>query len=650
MGWLIFAVLFVVAAVLLPRLVERSGRPAMPPAVVGGLRAFLILLAVLSIFATSFVYIDSDKVGHLKRIYGSSMPSNRVIATNWQAGPQAETIPPGFHARLFVRVIYDIEQLDTVEVAPDMLVVITARDGRPLPEGQYLADEWPEAEISKYLDAEYFMGADRDDAEPRGQRGPQLTVLKPGTYRLNRYLFDVGDPALATEIHAGFVGVVKSNVGQRYEGDPLVPRSIIESYLEASQLEVEHQRARLTKLLELAKQQEKAGAREAARLAPRASVTPDAPVEAVPVVDAPPDVPAPAAIQAELDALRVITPEEAKKLALTNLSNPLVPRGSIGVWQEVLLPGKFYLNPLAFTITHMDTRVQTWRYEGGYTRRFFNLEVGPDGAISQAIVEEPIAKPEGAADEAIIHKVEGWDVWLESRVLVQVTPDNAPFVVAYVGELREVEDRIITPMYRSVSRNILGTRDVKVLDVLYERQAMEEAVENAIKPEGLKTGLIIREVRFGDPYVPPELLIPGKRMQLARQMLETFDQEKKAQESRVEVERKKAEADQQSVLIAAQIKRQADEQLGIGSKNRLENEAEGQRAQVAVLGADKTLELAMLREQLSILRELLPVLAEHPELVKVPTVLVQGDKGGLAGAAAILGNSTLGQALGNLGR
>lgn len=650
MGWLVFALVFVVAAVFLPRLLERVGRGGMAPIAITALRAVLITLAVFSVFSTSFVYIDSDKVGHLKRIYGSSMPSNRVIATNWQAGPQAETIPPGFHLRLFVRVIYDIEQLDTVEVAPDMLVVITAKDGRPLPEGQYLADEWPEAEISQYLDAEYFMGADRDGAEPRGQRGPQLSVLKPGTYRLNRYLFDVGEPVPATEVHAGFVGVVKSNVGQAYKGDPLVPRSIIESYLEASQLEVEHQRARLAKLLELAKQMEKAGAPEAARLAPRASATPDAPVEAVPAIDAPPDVPASGAIQAELDALRVLTAEEAKKLALTNLSNPLVPRGFIGVWQEVLLPGKYYLNPLALTITHMDTRVQTWRYEGGYTRRFFNLEIGPDGSITQAIVEEPIAKPEGAADEAIIHKVEGWDVWLDSRVLVQVTPDNAPFVVAYVGELREVEDRIITPMYRSVSRNILGTRDVRVLDVLYERQAMEEAVENAIKPEGLKTGLIIREVRFGDPYVPPELLIPGKRMQLARQMLETFDQEKKAQESRIEVERKRAEADQQSVLIAAQIKRQADEQLGIGSKNRLENEAEGQRAQVAVLGADKTLELAMLREQLAILRELLPTLAAHPELVKVPNVLVQGDKGGLAGAAAILGNSTLGQALGNLGR
>lgn len=34
------------------------------------------------------------------------------------------------------------------------------------------------------LNAEYFL-------TNGGQKGPQLTVLKPGKYRLNRYLFDV---------------------------------------------------------------------------------------------------------------------------------------------------------------------------------------------------------------------------------------------------------------------------------------------------------------------------------------------------------------------------------------------------------------------------------------------------------------------------
>lgn len=71
-------------------------------------------------------------------------------------------------------------------------------------EGQFLARGWPEAQIEKMLQAEYFL-------KNGGQKGPQLTVLKPGKYRLNQYLFSVTmQPSL--EVKAGEVAVVKSNV------------------------------------------------------------------------------------------------------------------------------------------------------------------------------------------------------------------------------------------------------------------------------------------------------------------------------------------------------------------------------------------------------------------------------------------------------
>ena len=54
------------------------------------------------------------------------------------------------------------------------------------------------------LDADTFL-------KNSGQRGQQLTVLPPGKYRLNRYLWDV-EQRDAKEVPAGFVGVVKSNV------------------------------------------------------------------------------------------------------------------------------------------------------------------------------------------------------------------------------------------------------------------------------------------------------------------------------------------------------------------------------------------------------------------------------------------------------
>ena len=54
------------------------------------------------------------------------------------------------------------------------------------------------------LDAEYFL-------THGGQRGPQTTILTPGNYRLNTYLWDLSIYN-AVDVAEGFVGVVKSNV------------------------------------------------------------------------------------------------------------------------------------------------------------------------------------------------------------------------------------------------------------------------------------------------------------------------------------------------------------------------------------------------------------------------------------------------------
>src|SRR6201984_1885598 len=44
-----------------------------------------------------------------------------------------------------------------------------------------------------------------------GQRGPQTTILTPGNYRLNTYLWDLSIYN-AVDVAEGFVAVVKSNV------------------------------------------------------------------------------------------------------------------------------------------------------------------------------------------------------------------------------------------------------------------------------------------------------------------------------------------------------------------------------------------------------------------------------------------------------
>ena len=223
----------------------------------------------------------------------------------------------------------------------------------------------------------------------------------------------------------------------------------------------------------------------------------------------------------------------------------------------------------------------------------------------------------------------------------QVDPSSAPRVVASVGGLQEVEDRIVTPALRSIVRNVCGAPGRRALDLINKRDILESLVEEALYPEGFKAGVTIKEVRFGDPAIPPELLVARQRQQLADQLESTYEREREAQTKRIAVEKSRATADQQGVLVQAQIAVQVAEQekeqsrlRGEGEKLRLIEIAKGQQAQTDVLGKDRVYQLAVLEKVLS-------AAVANPKIVKIPNVFVQGAGSGFEGPAAILGASNL---------
>lgn len=596
---LFLIVIFLIIGVVGPRFIkDRKGRysddePISMTPIRWAVRGASIVIVVICFLMTSCLVIDSDGVGHLKRIYfGKEMPQGRIIANSNEMGPQAKILPPGFHLIPFIRVTHDIEELPILTVDQGKYGFLVARDGNAMPEGQFIAPAWDSA--NDMIDATKFMGYDTEDGEVRGVKGPQLTVLPPGQYRVNRYLFDIfeGD---STPVPAGHVAVVKSNVGDDYTGEPILPTGV-----------------------------------------------------------------------------------EA-----TDLSVPIVPKGYRGVWETVFNPGEYYINVKAYDVTIVDTRVQTWKYLGGYTRKWIDLIVEDNGKISQEPHEEVVPVPEDAADTAIVLRVEGWDVFQDSRVQVQVTPENAPFVVASVGGLKQVEDKIVTPNYRSILRNVVAeettvkepvldadgnkvynlaidpktgleipdskgepkmqtiTRPRQVLDLLYHREELEKAVAEDLIPTSAKAGVTVQWVRFGDPAVPPSLLLPGKRKQLADSLIATYKQEKQAQMERVETEKERARADQQGELMKSEIgiqvadnNAEAREKAGLGEEKFLKAVARGQMAQANVLGKEKAFELAYVEK-------VLDAAAKNPQIIKVPTTLVMGEGSSLEGAAAILGANNL---------
>ncbi len=137
--------------------------------------------------------------------------------------------------------------------------------------------------------------------------------------------------------------------------------------------------------------------------------------------------------------------------------------------------------------------------------------------------------PPGSADPAITLVVEGWLVPLELRVLAEATPDNAPFVVASVGGLPEIEITSWSPLSaRSCAMSSAPKADMS-RDLADNRAELEHAVEDAIPAEGSRAGIVIKEVKFGDPHIAAGAAGFAKRQQLADQLQVTYQQEQKAQ-------------------------------------------------------------------------------------------------------------------------
>ncbi|MHC4359222.1 MAG: hypothetical protein ACYSTN_00230, partial [Planctomycetota bacterium] len=96
------------------------------------------------------------------------------------------------------------------EIKTGSVGLIQAADGRSLPAGVIYAPEWEEPE--KMLNAEYFLG------QGKGYKGPQLSVLSPGRYRINTKLFTITTVPI-TNVEVGTVVVIKSNVGQAVDSE-----------------------------------------------------------------------------------------------------------------------------------------------------------------------------------------------------------------------------------------------------------------------------------------------------------------------------------------------------------------------------------------------------------------------------------------------
>ena len=133
------------------------------------------------------------------------LPDGRILALNGEAGYQADTLPPGLHVGLWPWQ-YTVDRVEFFTVPPGKVGCVEACDGQPLPGGRIIARQ---VDCDAFQDARAFL-------ENNGQRGPQMQIIPPGTYRINA---SYAGRTKTQEVQVGGPGRAGKDLAFSWQGD-----------------------------------------------------------------------------------------------------------------------------------------------------------------------------------------------------------------------------------------------------------------------------------------------------------------------------------------------------------------------------------------------------------------------------------------------
>jgi len=171
-----------------------------------------------------FCTIPQGKVGCVEACDGKALDSGRIVAKSvacdsfqdaraflangGERGPQMSLIPPGTYR--INTLLFNVSVVDAITVPPGKIGVVEARDGKPLSGGRIIARQ---VDCDSFQNGQAFMDAG-------GERGPQMAVMSPGSYRVNPFMFAIS-LADAVDVPDDKIGIVMTR-----EGNALPPGEI----------------------------------------------------------------------------------------------------------------------------------------------------------------------------------------------------------------------------------------------------------------------------------------------------------------------------------------------------------------------------------------------------------------------------------------
>ena len=491
-----------------------------------------------------------------------------------EKGPQMQILPPGRY-RVNTK-LFTVTPVAAVQILKGQIGVVTSSDGKPIPNGRLLGCHVDDH--SNFEDGEAFL-------KNGGQKGPQVDILLPGTYRINTAMFRV-EVKEATVIPAEKVGQVTAKDGEMLPPREYIAASVVNhnDYQDGEAfLKNKGQRGPQYDVL-------KPGTYYINPMMFDVKMDDVAQVErgqvAVVVSNVgalPPEV---QEVTEELDAAEKAGDQEKVAAIEQRLNSGLetyvVPDGFKGIQRKVAGPGTYYLNRLAHKAYIVDTTNITidWADEAGAD--------DPTTKKAKAVAQTQVANGPSAAQSfnpLVVTSKDGFNISVSVKVVIRVRPDQAPYMVAKIGSIDNLINHVIHPMIDSSFRNQASS--ASAMAFLQDRQEEQVKAEDRARRELEKYHVECVSVLICQIVLPEALMLTQTSKIIAEQQETQYIAQQKAEKERIAKEKTFAEANKQPELVAAEIDVQIAEQnklkaikLAEGAGASAEAEAKGKAAAV----------------------------------------------------------------------
>src|SRR5436190_478476 len=551
-----------------------------------------VLVAVLLIpILLGMRVIPNNKVGIVEKLWSArgSLPEGRLIALNGEAGFQAELLRGGVHFG-FRFWQYRVHKVRLTSVPQGKIGYVFARDGKALP---------PEQTLGRVVECNHFQNA-RAFMTPRGeavgQRGRQRAILREGVYAINVALFvvlteeavhslDLGDRQQTETFKkwhkelfelGGFNPVVidRSRARHRedtpdsddsigivtvHDGPALEPGEIIAPPV-ATDPSAPHYHSNYQDIEAFLK----AGGRRGRQYVPITDGTYFlnrwfASVEIVPKTVVP------------IGSVGVVVSYFGQKGEdLTGKGfrhGEQVVEGERGVLAETLGPGKYPFNTYAGSVYLVPTTNFVLHWITGRTEQHRYDETLKSIDLVTADAYEPV---------------------LPLSVVVHIDYQKAPKVVQRFGDVKKLITQTLDPMLSAYFRDIAHKKTM--LQLLHDRDQIQQEARRELRFRFAEFDIELVDVLIGKPDTAGaggaiETLLEQLRMrQLAREQVETYEQQRVAADKLLTLKTALALAERQTELTNSKVQveiagNQGDAKLALARKQAEESvvtaEAEG---------------------------------------------------------------------------